>query len=66
MANAHTFKKRTDFPPACNASLFGVLAERRLQEKQGDAAGEEEEDVGDEEHASSVFVAQVREPPHIS
>lgn len=45
-----TFKKGTDFPPTGNCSLFGVLAESCLQEKQGDAAGEEEEDIRDEEH----------------
>lgn len=45
-----TFKKRTDFPPACYTSLTGVLTKRGLQEKQRDAADKQEEDVGNEKH----------------
>lgn len=44
-----TFKQGTDFPPAGDASLAGVLAQRRLQEEDGNATGEQEDQVGDEE-----------------
>lgn len=44
-----TFKQWTDFPPACNASLAGVLAQGRLQEEDRNATGEQEDQVGDEE-----------------
>lgn len=44
-----TFKQGTDFSPAGNASLAGVLAQGRLQEEDGNAAGEQEDQVGDEE-----------------
>ena len=44
-----TFKQRADLPPAGDASLAGELAQRRLQEEHGDPAGEEEDQVGDEE-----------------
>lgn len=45
-----TFKKGANFLPAGNPSLLRVLAKRRLQQKQGYAAGEEEEYIRDEEH----------------
>lgn len=45
-----TLKEWTNFPPTGDASLLGVLAERCLQQKQGNAAGEEEKYVRDEEH----------------
>lgn len=44
-----TFKQGTDFSPAGNASLAGVLAQGRLQEEDRNAAGEQEDQVGDEE-----------------
>lgn len=44
-----TFKQGTDFPPAGDASLAGVLAQRCLQEENGNATGEQEDQVGDEE-----------------
>lgn len=45
-----TFKKRTYFLPACYASLFGVLPQRGLQEEEGDATGEQEQHIRNEEH----------------
>ena len=44
-----TFKQGTDLPPAGDASLAGELAQGRLQEEDGDATGEQEDQVGDEE-----------------
>jgi len=44
-----TFKQRADLPPACDPSLAGELTQRDLQEKHGNTAGEEEDQVGDEE-----------------
>lgn len=46
-----TFEKGTDFPPACYTSLTGVLPDSCLHEKQRDATGKQEEDIGDEKHA---------------
>lgn len=46
---ALTLKKGADLPPGCHAALAGVLAQRHLQEEHRDAAGEEEDEVGDEE-----------------
>ncbi len=43
-----TFKQRADLPPACDSSLAGVLTQRNLQEKHGNTAGEEEDQVGNE------------------
>ena len=45
-----TFKQGTDFLPAGNTPLFGVLAKWGLQQKQGDATGNKEEYIRDEEH----------------
>lgn len=47
--NLPTFKQGTDLSPAGNASLAGVLAQRRLKEEDGNATGEQEDQVGDEE-----------------
>ena len=44
-----TFKQGTDFSPAGNASLAGVLAQGCLQEEDGNTTGEQEDHVGDEE-----------------
>lgn len=44
-----TFKQRTDFPPAGDSSLTGELAQRRLQEEDRNATGEQEDQVRDEE-----------------
>lgn len=44
-----TLKDGTDLPPGCDATLAGVLAQRCLQEEDGNATGEEEDEVGDEE-----------------
>lgn len=44
-----TLEERADLSPGCDASLAGVLAQRHLQEEHRDAAGEEENEVGDEE-----------------
>lgn len=44
-----TLKEGADLPPGCDAPLAGVLAQRCLQEEDGDATGEEEDEVGDEE-----------------
>lgn len=46
-----TFKQGTNFPPAGNTPLFGVLAKRGLQQKQGDPTGNKEEYIRDKEHA---------------
>lgn len=46
-----TFKQGTDFSPAGNASLAGVLAQGYLQEEDRNATGEQEDQVGDEECA---------------
>lgn len=45
----HTFKQRTDLPPAGDAPLTGELSQRRLQEEDRDATGEQEDQVRDEE-----------------
>ena len=44
-----TLEEGADLPPGCDAALAGVLAQRHLQEEHRDAAGEEEDEVGDEE-----------------
>lgn len=49
-----TFEQRTDFPPAGDAALAGVLAQRCLQEEDRNATGEQEDQVGDEERAYGV------------
>lgn len=46
-----TLKQRADFPPAGDASFAGELSQGRLQEKDGDPAAHEEDDVGDEERS---------------
>lgn len=46
-----TLKQRADFPPAGDASLTGELTQGSLQEKHGDTAAHEEDDVWDEERA---------------
>lgn len=46
-----TLKQRADFPPAGDAPFAGELAQGRLQEKDGDPAAHEEDDVGDEERS---------------
>lgn len=49
-SSCFTFKKRTYFLPACYAPLFGVLSQWGLQEEQGNATGEQEQHVRNEEH----------------
>lgn len=44
-----TFKQGTDFSPAGDASLAGVLTQGYLQEEDRNSAGEQEDQVGDEE-----------------
>lgn len=44
-----TLKQGADFPPACDSSLTGKLTECGLQEKHGDAAAYEEDDVRNKE-----------------
>jgi len=44
-----TFEQRADLPPAGDASLAGVLAQRGLQEEHGDPTRKEENEVRDEE-----------------
>lgn len=44
-----TLKHGTYFPPGSHPTLTGVLSQRCLQEKHGDATEEEEHAVGDEE-----------------
>ena len=44
-----TLKDGADLPPGSDAPLTGVLAQRRLQEEDRNAAGKEEDEVGDEE-----------------
>lgn len=46
-----TLKQWADFPPAGDAPFAGELAQGRLQEKDGDPAAHEEDDVGDEERS---------------
>lgn len=46
-----TLKQRADFPPAGDAPFAGELAQGRLQEKDGDPAAHEEDDIGDEERS---------------
>lgn len=64
-------KDGADLPPGCDAPLTGVLAQRRLQEEDRNAAGKEEDEVGDEEGTcrwetgcvflgSSLLVVQVQ------
>lgn len=48
---ALAFKQGADLPPAGDAALTGVLTERRLQEKDGNATSEEEDQVRNEEGA---------------
>lgn len=43
-----TFKKWTDLPPAGDATLTGVLTQRRLQEEHRYSTGEQENKVRDE------------------
>lgn len=42
-----TFKQRTYFSPACYSSFTGVLAQCCLQEEDGNATGEQEDQVRD-------------------
>lgn len=42
-----TFEQGTDFSPAGDSSLAGVLTQGDLQEEDGNAAGEEEDQVRD-------------------
>ena len=44
-----TLEEGADLPPGCDAALAGVLAQSHLQEEHWDAAGEKEDQVGDEE-----------------
>lgn len=46
-----TLKKGTDFPPACHATLTGVLAQGRLQKEERNAAGGQEHHIGNEENS---------------
>ena len=46
-----TLEEGADLPPGCDAALAGVLAQRHLQEEHRDAAGEKEDEVGDEERS---------------
>ena len=66
-----TLKDGADLPPGSDAPLTGVLAQRRLQEEDRNAAGKEEDEVGDEEGTcgwetgcvflgSSLLVVQVQ------
>ena len=44
-----TLEEGANLLPGSDAALAGVLAQRHLQEEHRDAAGEEEDEVGDEE-----------------
>lgn len=44
-----TLKDGANLPPGCDASLASVLAQCCLQEKDRNATGKEEDEVGDEE-----------------
>lgn len=46
---ALTLEEGADLPPGCDAALAGVLAQRHFQKEHWDAAGEEEDEVGEEE-----------------
>ncbi len=48
------------------AALTEVLAGSHLLEEDGDAAGEHGDKVDEEEGATAVLVAQVREAPHVA
>lgn len=41
------------------------LSEDELHVEEGEGAQGEHHDVGDEEGAAAVLVAEVREPPHV-
>lgn len=45
-----TFKKRADLSPTCYTTLAGVLAQRRLQEEEWDATGEQKQNIRYEEY----------------
>lgn len=44
-----TFKQWADFSPTCYPTLTGVLAQRRLQEEEWDATGEQKQNIRNEE-----------------
>lgn len=46
-----TLEEGADLPPGCDTALAGVLTQRHLQEENRDAAGEKEDEVGDEERS---------------
>ena len=50
----------------CDGRHRTELADRQLQKEDGDAKAEQHDDVGDEEGAAAVLVAQVRKPPHVA
>ena len=42
-----------------------ILSEGHLEQEHGDPAEDHGDEVDDEEDSAAVFVAQVREPPHV-
>lgn len=62
-----TLEHGADLPPGGQAALAGVLAQRRLQEEERDAAEEEEDKVRDEEDTCKTqragHGAQFEDPP---
>lgn len=46
---AITFKQWTNLPPAGDSTLIGILAQRDLQQEDGDATSKQEDEVRDEE-----------------
>jgi len=62
---AGTFEEGADFPDG-QGSQAGELAQRELEEEEGDAADGQHEEVGHEEGASSVGVGPVGETPDIA
>ena len=59
-----TFEYWTD-PPDRDGALPVELSEDELHVEEGEGAQGEHHDVGDEEGAAAVLVAEVREPPHV-
>lgn len=62
---AQAFEQGTDVPDVDAAGLH-ELAQRDLQEENGDSSNQGDQDVGNKEHTSTVLVAEVGEAPHVA
>lgn len=61
----HTLENRNQLANHGEPTRPQILACGHLLEKDGDSAGKHGDEIDDQEGATAIFVAQIREPPNV-